>query len=686
MKKWLIRGAAALIVIVLIALVLPFLIPVGAFKGQIVERVKAATGRDFAINGPMSLSLLPRFALEVNDVSLGNAPGMSDKTMAHLAKLELQVQPLALISGKLVIDSFVLIDPKIALEVDKQGRPNWQFAAVKPAASPAGAGAPPAPSSTSPPQAGTQAAKPSASFLEEAHLGDVRLVNGTITYFDARTGKKQQVDKINAKLALPDLGSPMQVSGQADWNSKTIDLVLDLAQPRQFLAGEKSPASVKLSAPAIKFDFKGNIASAQEVTLAGDTSVDIPSVRELAVWTGGTLPPTSGGLGPLKIDGKLDLAGSKVSFSGAQIALDAIKAKGNLAFDGSGQKPYLKGALDIDRLDLNPYLPPPSGAAGAKPAAATGTVAPTAGGAGPSPQPGKAGPAAASNGWSDQPIDMSGLNVANADLALTTGGIVFHQITIGKSALAVQLKDGRLSADLSQMQLYDGSGTGKVSLDGAASVPALQASFDLTKVQAEPLLRDAMDFDRLTGNANGSVGVTGHGRSQRELIGTLGGKGVLHFADGAIKGINIGALVHNPAGALLDANAQKNDQTGFSELNGTFTIANGILDNKDLQLTSPVLSATGAGTVDLPQRSVNYRIEPRLGSTGAGGVVVPVLVQGPWDNLSYRPQLDQLMKNPEKALEGFKGILQNPGGAAAPGGAAPNPGTLLKNLFGAPKQ
>src|SRR6202022_1016271 len=122
-------------------------------------------------------------------------------------------------------------------------------------------------------------------------------------------------------------------------------------------------------------------------------------------------------------------------------------------------------------------------------------------------------------------------------------------ITIGKSALTVQLKDSKLAADLTQMELYQGSGKGGVRLDGGAPVPVFDASFDLAKVQAQPLLHDVMDFDRLSGNANGNVAVTAHGKSQRELIGSLGGKGALSFLNGAVKGINIGALIRNPVGA-----------------------------------------------------------------------------------------------------------------------------------------
>src|SRR6185437_1955503 len=102
----------------------------------------------------------------------------------------------------------------------------------------------------------------------------------------------------------------------------------------------------------------------------------------------------------------------------------------------------------------NPYLPPEQPAAGGKPG--TTPTAPTP------PSAAAPAPATASAGWSDQPIDVSGLKIANADFALTVGGIVFKKITIGKSALTLQLKDGRLAADLTQMQLYEGGGKGAV--------------------------------------------------------------------------------------------------------------------------------------------------------------------------------------------------------------------------------
>jgi AsmA protein len=673
MKKWLIGIAAVIILLVVVALVLPFVIPVSAYKDRIIAAAEQATGRSFAINGAISLSILPRTAVEVSDVAFGNPKGMPGQ-MLTLGKLQLRVNPLALLQHKLEVDSFVLVDPKIDLVIDKEGHPNWQLAAAAPAQAAPGApksAVPTAPAGTAPSPA-PQAA--SGSPLSDVRLGDIRLVNGTVSYSDLRSGKKEQIDAINLKLALPDLQTPMKASGQARWNGKGVDLTLDLAKPGAFLAGEPSAVELKLAASPVSFDFKGTIAQHPEMHLAGTTVLDIPSIKDLAAWTGAPLPPTSGGLGLFKISGTFDHQGTKTAFKGAEIALDAMKAKGDFAIDTAGVRPAFKGTLDIDRLDLNPYLPPEQPASTA-PAPAK-SAAPTSS---PAAKP------AAAAGWSDAPIDVSGLNAADAEFALTVGGIQFKKIAIGASALALHLKDARLATELSKMELYSGNGKGSVKLDGAAAVPALDAAFTLDKVQAEPLLKDAMDFDRVKGTANADIAVQSHGKSQRDLIGDLGGKGGVRFTDGSIKGIDIVGLVKNAATSLLSAGSQSNAQTDFSSLTGTFTITKGIVDNKDMALKSAVLSATGAGTVDLPQQTVNYRLAGNV-----AGVTVPIQVTGPWSNLSYGPDAGALLKTPGAALKGIEQTLTGP---AAPSGGtqggAPattsKPGDLLKGLFGAPK-
>jgi AsmA protein len=118
-----------------------------------------------------------------------------------------------------------------------------------------------------------------------------------------------------------------------------------------------------------------------------------------------------------------------------------------------------------------------------------------------------------------------------------------------------------------------------------------------------------------------------------------------------------------------------------------------------MALKSPLIRVEGRGTSDLPRRTVDYRITPKVvgsiegqGGRDASGVMVPVLVSGTWDNISYKPDLagiiSDVAKDPSKALEGVRGLIPGakPSGQApsstAPASPVPSPQDALKKLLG----
>lgn len=653
MKKLLIGVAVLIVLVIIAAIAIPFFIPVDTYKGQLVAAVKRSTGRDLAVNGKVSFSLLPSLALEANDVAFSNPPGAESPQMVKLAKLEVALKFLPVLSGRVEVDKLVLVDPVIALEVDKQGRPNWQFAQV--ASAPSQAQPAPSPAASSSSGGGT---------LSGLSLGDVRLENGQISYLDRRTGETVRLDQIAMKLSLPDLDSPLAADGSAIYRNEKLALSVAIANPRAFLEGKGSAAQLGLDSKPIAFGFKGNVAASTPAKFDGAIELKIPSLRGLAQWAGNPLNAPGTGFGLFVLTGKVNYSGNKIDFTEASLTLDQINAKGEVLVDAGGARPAIKGKLDVDKLDANPYLPPEtSGKAASAPASSGGA----AGGGG-------AGGGGAASGWSDQPIDVSPLKTADVDFALSANSLLYRKIAVGKSALGLHLKDGRLEADLTELALYQGSGKGKVVVDGSGAVPAIEAQFNLSQVQMEPLLKDAISLDRLTGAGAFDMAVTGKGRSEREIIGALNGKGDLNLANGKIKGVNLVGMVKNIATAFQTSSSSQ--ETDFASLSGTWTMQNGVLHNNDLQLKSADVPMTGAGTVDLPQRRVDYKVTPRI----AGAVAVPVIVKGPWDDLSYQPDLAGLVGDPAKLLQSGAGSVGDTV-KSAPGAA----GNLLKGLLGGSK-
>ena len=629
MKKLLVAILIVVALVIVTAVVVPFFIPVDAFKAKLIAEVKQTTGRDLRIDGPVSLHLLPNIELSADQVSFSNAPGGVAKNMAQLKSLEVRLQLLPLLSGTVAVDTFVLVDPVIALEVEKDGRPNWEFGTGTAAPTPAAAARAPA-----------SAGGGALSTLARLRLANLQIENGTVSYVDTRTGKRWEAGAINIKIAMAGLDSPMSASGSVAWNKQTVNLDLAVSRPAAFEGGQATPIKLKIASAPINFDFTGTGVGAPTLKLDGDADLNIPSIRSLAAWTGQPMP-AGNGFGLLAIKGKVAIAGPKYAFGNAVIAFDAIKGNGGIEFDNGGAKPYIKGSLQLDDLNLNPYIGGPTGSRSAP------APAPAASGGGAS--------AGTEQGWSTTPIDTSPLKVADADFFLGANSIEYHNIKVGKSALVLHLKDARLTADLTQLTLYKGAGQGKVTIDGSGTAPAIQETFALKGVDMQPLLHDAANVNLLSGTGNLDMAIDGRGRSQRDIISSLAGKGSLHLDKGKIEGVNIIGMMKNAAKALSMGLVGSGNDTDFSTLSGTYTITNGVLKNNDLQLVSSELPMTGAGTVDLPQRQVDYRLTPKV----AGALAVPIKITGPWDNLSYRPDVgailqqsgQQLLQQPGKTLQ-----------------------------------
>jgi AsmA protein len=666
MKKLLIGLGVVVVLLLAAVVVIPMLVPLDSYKGEIQARAKEATGRDLRIDGDISLSLLPVIAVSVENVGFANAPGASTPEMATIDRLDVALQIWPLLSGEVAVDRFILDKPVINLEVDAEGRPNWQLDT---------AAAEDAPSAAGPSDGG-------ASPVSEIRLGEVRLVDGTLNYLDVQSGQTVTVSEVNMELSLPSLSSPFAAEGSAVWNGERIALEVGAGNPKALMDGETTNLAMKVDSAPVTFSFDGAARNAQALGLQGALSLDVPSLRKLAAWTGNPLDFPGDGLGPFSISGALEMTGAKVALTEAKLRLDDIHGEGLFSVDATGAKPAIKAELTVDQLNVNPYLPPEQETA-------------AAGG-------GTGGDAAGGGDWSDDPIDVSGLAAVNADLAFNAGGIQFQDVKIGQSRLTVVLQDSRLTADLLEMQLYEGSGKGKVVVDGRSGKPAISADFDLANFQAGPFLNDLAQFDRILGTTESKLSVTTTGGSQRELVSNLNGNGAVVFRDGAIKGINLAAMVRNISVAAVEQSFDDAQATDFAELSGSFTIDKGIVTNDDLSLVAPLVRLTGAGTVPLPPRTVDYVVNPKLvgtleGQGGAGdlaGVEVPIKVTGPWHDISYKPDLEGMLRgqvpDPAAAIEklqdgeGAKELLEGIKPDALPGtdGGSTGPLDLKKGLFG----
>ncbi|HEY4342827.1 MAG TPA: AsmA family protein [Parvibaculum sp.] len=681
MSRWIAIVAGIVVLLIAAVVAAPLLIPSSVYKQRVVALVKAQTGRDLTIGGDVGLSFFPRLAVKVEDARFSNASWGKDKDMVAMKEMRAALKIMPLFKGEVQIDSFVLVDPVIHLEVKADGTPNWQFETATPTA-PVNAPA-------------AQSGGNSSTSLKQIRLGEVSIQNGAATYRNAQTGASLAFEKVDVDLALPGLDEPFAADGSLVWNSEPLKLSLKADRPRALTEGGETPVEFALTSSKVGASYKGSIQALGGMKFSGGVDLNVPSVRALAQWLGSPLP-AGNGFGPLTIKGNAQGSGNTYTFSDAQIGFDGMNAAGKLSVQTGGARPRISGGLAFDRIDANIYMASDGGSAAPAGAASGG------GGGG-------AASGGSNSGWSNEPIDLSGLKAADANISLSTKELLVKEIKIGESALDLKLNNGVLTVDLNKLALYKGAGSGSLTLNGAGRIPQMDAAFSIAGVQAEPLLTDAAGFTRLDGLSAISFAVNGSGRSQREIVGTLGGKGEVKFTNGAIKGVNLAQLVRTvltaPATGWQSGGSQDTD---FSELGGSFLIAKGILTNKDLKMLSPLIRLAGSGTVDLPNQTLNYRLEPKIAATLEGqggseakGIEVPVIIDGPWASPRFRPDLASMIQNREQTIETIKSLKGEGGkellkgllgggqksdtpadGAAKPESGTTKPKDALKKLFG----
>ena len=171
-------------------LIAPQFVNWNLYKSEITTAVHNVTGRELNIDGDIEMTVFPSLALKVSNVRLANLAGAKSKEMLQLEDVRVGVSLSALISGKLAV-IFTLIKPVVELEITQDGQTNWDFAQTNIL-----------PQSSAIYGGGNKEKLPVASSLLDIQLDSFRVVDGTVTYRDGRTGVVEQIKNLNSEVSF----------------------------------------------------------------------------------------------------------------------------------------------------------------------------------------------------------------------------------------------------------------------------------------------------------------------------------------------------------------------------------------------------------------------------------------------------------------------------------------------------
>jgi len=329
------------------------------------------------------------------------------------------------------------------------------------------------------------------------------------------------------------------------------------------------------------------------------------------------------------LEAKLALEG-KYALKPDAVALDFTAKLDESTIKGKAAMARAKVAaydfdLNIDKLNLDRYLA--SSEKKKEPAKKEGTP--------PKPE-----------AKEDAPVDLSGLKGLNAKGRVEIGALQVQGLKLAALKTEIRAADGRAEIGPHSANLYEGTLAGNLALDGNANRVSVKET--LSNIAIGPLLRDFAQQDRLDGKGNLTLDVNAAGKTVNAMKSALAGTAKVSLRDGAVKGVDIGAIINKARSALGSQSAPAADggeKTSFSELNASFVIKNGVAHNEDLDLKAPLFRVTGAGDIDIAKSTINYVAKAAVVATTQGqggkeradltGLTVPVKLSGPLDGMKY---------------------------------------------------
>lgn len=628
--------------IVALIVALPFIIPVDYIFKQVTQSVEQTTGRTLEIKGDKTLSVFPKLKLELNDVAFSNFKQGSQPNMAAMDQLAIHIPYLSVLTGDIKLEKFVINNPSILLEKMPNGDVNWQLVKTT--------GAQDENSTSS--QQGASQGLPEGLDIQ---LGEVAIYGGSFTFIDHQNNTSQKVTDLDLAIKLPSLKKELKVEGAVTYMAEKFELDITLNTPEKLLLGQDFTLKTLLDSRLVALNFDGLVAK-QMTDFSGKLDVTGDSIKALAKWQNQALTAKDNAFNKFSIVSEMRFVGQELNLSKLDASLDelAIKGSAKLALTNV---PKITANVDLGMLNVNPYLPESIDV----PEESTDQTTQTSS----EPQP---------IVWDDSKIDLSALNSVNADIKIAATGFQFKEIKLGETKLSLKLNNGTAQLGLDKFKAYEGDGAGQIVLVAKRAPYKMNTSFSFEGIQAEPLLSDAVGFDKLMGKGELTIALNTQGQSQKEFVNALHGAIGFGFKDGAVKGANIAAMVRSAEqlinGGGLDAkglekgfdNAEKTD---FSALTGNFQFVDGVSKQNDLSLKSPLIRVSGNGDIDLPATKINYRLVTGIVDSIEGqgtqdqstGFKIPIRIKGPFHDVQVKPDIGDAAK--DKAKDKIKDKLKS---------------------------
>ncbi len=570
-KKWLIGIVTGLLLLVAMVSVFDW----NLARPYIVRQVTRSTGRSFEIKGDLEvhLSLWPRII--ANDIVIGNAAWCKDPTMAQIKRVNFTISIPELLVGRLSFPEISLSDFLLALEVNKDGTPNFFFG-----------------------KAGKQ--------REFPDIGSLSIENGILTYRDPTTNTDLSF-VINTLAAEGKQDTMVEVNGKGKFKGMNAELharggsLLSLRR-----ADRPYPIKLTLTVGMTKASINGTLLDPLHLKKEKVNFVlEGPDLAQLYPITGVPFPPTPA----YKLAGYLTHTGNIWTFEHIEGTVGKSDLAGDLSLDRSKIPQLITADLESSSLELKDL----SGFIGVsfdkKP---RDRVLPT------------------------MPFNLEKIRAADADVRFKGEKIVTENLPIEKMDTHLIIKEGTIKLEPLNFEMGGGKLVTAITMDGRGSHIVTHADITVKGLHLGQLFPTSKMTTTSQGMIGGRTRLDATGDSISQMMGTASGEAALILDGGSISELLLRKSNLDFANSfLLLVGGDKNIPircmvANFNAVEGDFKV-------QDLVLDTPKVNITGDGNVNFADESLHLRLVSQSKGFSLVSLRGPILVSGTLMKPKFKP-------------------------------------------------
>jgi len=602
-----------------------------ALRQAVEAQIRAVTGLDLVVKGPIDVSVFPGSYVSFRDVGLKGG-GTADPALA-VDVLTANLRLLPLLLRRFEIADVMMLRPHIHVVRDADGASNWT------------------------PFIDTIARTMKPGADNQVSFSEIRIQDGVLSYEDAANHLSETLGDIDLSLAWPSISRSFAATGQFDWRGERVDGSISASDFVAALSGDRSGLKARLASAPLKLAFDGTVANRTSMMMEGTLTIDSSSLRNALRWMG-QAPPGSGGFGRFALKARANVVGPSIALTNVNVELDGNVAEGVMTYANNGRQ-TLQATLAAGALDFTPYI---------------STFRLLASGA---------------RDWNRQLFDLNSLSTTDLDMRLSAARVTVGSSKLGRTAFGANLRGGALALSVGEAQVYGGIAKGSFGIARSDTVADVKAEFQFTDVDLQSCASELFGITKLSGRGNLNVSLVASGASPFGLAQSLDGTANLTGHDGAIAGFNVEQLLKRLERRPLSGGGNfRSGSTPYDNLTIAVKFAEGVATAEDIRVEGPAARITLTGTASVPAREYDMKGVASLTSApnAAPGFDLPFVVQGPWDDPLIFPDPESLIRRSpasaplldavkdRKTRDAVRSVLERFGGgqkAAVPDAAAP---------------